>query len=774
MGVIAITTKTKIVTAVAALLVLAGAWALWPKSGSVDPGPMETGADVASLTARIDVPPEPTGAAPLDAPQRGVVAAPREETATTGTLVVHVRYADEPKAAAGLMVTVRRPGSDFRVGVPRAVTDTSGTVQFAALAPGSVSVCTNIQQASAMAEVQPGATSECTLRLDKGMQLTGIVVDTDGVPVGGALVEAGMPGRAVPDAEQVAVTAADGTFTIRGCQAVFRIGARAAAYAASKLHVVQGKPGGAEHIRIELSAVGGVVEGVVLAPDGSALRDAVVRIGNGKTDGIWTTDEGAEPLPAQVRTDAQGRFVAVGVPVGTQPIMVRAVGLAPWNGTCEVAAGRTVPVRVTLSAGVTCVGIVRSEAGAPTKAVDVTLGRVGDFVQLRTRSAEDGTFTLTGLPVGEVELSAQEKTLGKATARVHGEAGATVRGELLLSNGLTLRGRVVDQTGAPVGGLECRWEARGAGTPWAKLVRVDAEGRFMVTDCPDGRPLSVTVEGRAITPMLRNGFDPRAGAIELEVERDLTPPAQIIGRVVGPDGRPVEGVSVRASRQQTMNDSRDESTTADGRFAMTVTTGTWALRTSSKDHPTIALDDKKMGSGTTWDVGTIQLPQGGRLVVHETAAVAGKLDHLVLDARERFVCGLYTPVPPLRSELLAPGNYRLLVCGEGVAARALPFSIEAGKDCKLEVGAAPGVRQRVEFTHVGGAELPRSIAFEVRRDGKLVLSARANEEPAGPLACEIWLASGKYSVATRDREPKCTVAFTVGSVEGPPVRLELR
>ncbi|HLQ39299.1 MAG TPA: sigma-70 family RNA polymerase sigma factor, partial [Planctomycetota bacterium] len=389
-GVIAMTAKTKFAAAVAAVLVLAGAWAVWPSGGNPEPRLQDNTAQFEPLAAKAEPPAAQADAAPGGPAERAPVSLP--EAATKGTLVVHVLHADEPKAAAGLTVSVG-PLGDFRVGLQCGVTDATGTVSFSAVAPGKVVVSANRVPSGVLAEVRPGTASECTLQLELGMTVSGIVVDGGGVPIAGAQVEAGMAGVSGVDAMAVAVTAADGTFAVRGISTNCVISARVAGHAASLQQLLLGKRGGTEAVRIVLSAAGGSVAGVVVAADGSAVPGAVVRVGKGRTDCIHPTGWHAEPLPAQVRTDAEGRFLAIGVPVGEQLLMVRAATFAPWSGSCEVAAGLVVPVRVSLSAGVTCTGIVRTEDGVPARSVEVTSGNPGDFAQFRAYSGEDGALT---------------------------------------------------------------------------------------------------------------------------------------------------------------------------------------------------------------------------------------------------------------------------------------------------------------------------------------------------------------------------------------------
>ncbi|MEO6595822.1 MAG: sigma-70 family RNA polymerase sigma factor [Planctomycetota bacterium] len=767
LGVIAMTMKTKVAAAAVALFALTAVWLVW--SGGSPPSPLpRTGSNPAVAAASSSVVRKDPVVTPDGTGMREPAALAAQPVASTGSLVVHVRYADPPEAAAGLQVIVSAPGGDLRIGQHRSVNDADGTARFDGLA-GALRVRTTVRPTLVVsAEISPGASCECTLRLEGGMTLSGIVVDPAGVPVGGALLEGSLAGISGMDAEQIAVSAADGTFVVRECETFGLIGARAAGYAASQLYFRQGKPGSVEHVRIELLLTGGCVQGVVLGPTGDPVANAVVRAGEGRTEAIMSTPQGAAPLPAQVRTDAEGRFLAVGVPTGSQPLQVRASGFAPWGGRCEVAAGSTCAVRVMLKAGVTCTGVVRGEDGQPVAGVDVTLGERGEFVQLRTRTADDGTFVLTGLPTGESMLAASKHPLGKAKGSVQGRPGDIARCDLQLSNGLALRGRVIDDVGAPVAGAEvfCQTEQ---GEQWAYHSFTDKSGSFLVADCPPNQLLGVRASARGRTPAQRTNVDPRAGELELRLARDTATKARITGRLQRPDGAAAAGETVEALRYQPRAGA-DAQVAADGSFATEVAAGEWSIRIQVKGHPEIRVARRNLEPGASWDLGVLQLTRGGTLVVQDGGEPHP--DYLVVDANERFVCGLYSPVPPLRSELLAPGDYVLLARGEGLAAQGLPFSIRTEQETALEVQRPTGVRQTLEFA--GGTADERRLAFEVRREGRLVLWDSARTPAHDGLAHTIWLAPGSYTLSTRDREPRRSVAFTVGEVEGTLVRLSLR
>ncbi|MFY9341504.1 MAG: carboxypeptidase-like regulatory domain-containing protein, partial [Planctomycetota bacterium] len=686
-------------------------------------------------------------------------------------------YAGEPSVAAGITVTVGPPAADFRVGMHRAVTDAEGLAHFDGLAPGPVRVESSIRATSAKVEIVAGTTSECTLQMRGTMTVTGVVVDPGGVPVGGALVEVAIASLPGVDADQVAATAADGTFSIRECYVHCLVGARAEGYAASRLYDLEGRVNGTEPVRIELRTSGGAVEGIVVDATGEPVVGAVVRVGEGRTECILSTTQGAPPLPAQVRTDATGRFRAIGLPAGKQPVQVRTTNLAPWRGECEVAAGTTVAVRIVLAAGITCTGSVRGDDGQPVADATVTVGDAGDFVLLRTRSGTDGTFALTGLPVGEFTLAAKKDRVGQTTARLIGKPGEQLRCELQIGLGLALRARVVEATGAPISRVEIRIEAEGDGARWTSTAFSGEDGRFVVGECPPGRTLALLASKRDHMSLKQQALQPGGPELELRLQRDTAVKARITGRLLRPDGSPATGEDVEAIRFQTPSEAQLKLAAKvrdDGSFVIEAPAGQWQGRILVKGHPEIRFSPGKLDAGGASDAGVLQLTVGGTLVARIDGGAAKTDNYTVLDTREHAVCSLWPPVTPLRSDLIAPGDYLLLAQGEGIVAQVLPFTIHSGRETDLTVPRQTGVRQWIEFDLAPGTERPSYVEFEVRRGATLAAWTHARGQPGAPFRREVWLAPGSYTLATHNREPQAAATFSVGDTEGPPLRVVVR
>jgi RNA polymerase sigma-70 factor (ECF subfamily) len=767
-GVIAMTTKTK-VAAAALLLLLAALWLwTWPFSAPVmDNRPVaSTGTPLRGTAAPVAAtePPARTELAGVDTSRPDA----------TGALVVHVRYASDRSPGCGLPLVLRRRGGDVRVGVLRAVTDIEGRARFDGLRPGAM-YCTAMPTRHGDAvEVKAGRTAELELELRQELDLRGVVVDASGKPVAGAAIEFAACSDSL-DAETVATTAADGTFGLRSCFTPCVIGARAEGFAASRMQCFWIRAGWTAPIsmRIVLDSPGCAVDGIVLDEKGTPVPDAVVRVGEGSTDNVaGGPGSDSPPLPAQVRTDTSGRFHAFGVGPGRQPLRVRAAGFAPWQRTYEIDPKAQIVLvdDVVLTPGFTCNGVLHKDDGSPFPDESVSSGEPGDFVQYQARTAADGTFTVSGLPPGDVEFVVYTRE-GMARARVHGEAGAVVPCEMRVQTGIVLSARVTDKGGTPLGEICVACRAEGAREPWYFERWTAADGSVLVPQCPAGCKLSIRVSGEGIVAKSFDGVDPRAKGLVFEVARETVPRGKLTGVVCDAEGMPVANAEVLAG-----GPDREHAITltgADGRFALDVVPGAWHLRLVAKEHPILPVSAREVRSGGAADFGTLTLHRGGRVEMLVVGANAAQVAGTITDAEEQRCGWIHAGTLPSRSDLLMPGEYRLHVHGPGRAAQVLPFTLRDGQTTLVEVPAVPGIRLRLQVARADGAGFEYGVSVRVRSGGILVLPevARLDE---GKVDAELWLAPGRYELQAESGRLRGEASFVVGTSEGPVLRVELR
>ena len=355
-------------------------------------------------------------------------------------------------------------------------------------------------------------------------------------------------------------------------------------------------------------------------------------------------------------------------------------------------------------------------------------------------------------------------------------ADAPATCDLKLSRGLELVGRLTDPDGQPVTGgvLECSAEGGGP-NPWFAFGRADAQGRFAVANCPTSGTIRVSVRAQGFEELLRTGVDPKAGELGLQLARLAPNTVRITGVVVGPSGRPVANASVSAYRAQGRGGGQGiEATGNDGRFELgPYPPGTWSLHVRHLEHPEYRSERRELGADATWDVGTITLPQGGTAVLHQLGPTISGARFFAVGEDQPGNWTFGDHAGQLRSSVLAAGRYHVAVGGPGVAAQAVPFTIRAGEETKVEVQLQAGTTQRCECELPSGAKVP-SVTLRFRRGETYCGRAWAGARPDQPTATEVWLAPGEYTVTAEAGELRGTAAFTVGAVPGSAVHITMR
>lgn len=769
LGVLAMTLKAKLAAAVVVLVMLAGAALLWQRHDSL---PAEPPREVAALEGSVPATGDLRGVRgtiePATDPLRSTATIPVPTATTTGSLAVHVRHAADQTPAVGVTMILTPPDTNGRFRALRQVTDDSGTAHFADLAPGRRIVRSDRGFAKPV-EIAAGTVTDFACDLGPGITITGIVVDATDVPVAGALVEVGWL-TLDADAEVLAASGPDGRFRILSAPTDALIGARAEGHAASPLQFLIGRKGNATDVRIQLGAPAGAVEGIVVDPSGRPVRDAVVRAGAGKSCGISPETDGAPPLPALVRTDAEGHFRAIGVPIGNQPVLARSAEHAPWQGTCEVAANLTARIRIELTAGATVRGIVRDRDGTAVAKAYVEIGRHEDFTNFRTSTDDGGHFELVGLPAGALQVEARHRDAGMGEHLVTTSAGTTARCDLTLSRGEELRGRMIDEAGEPVAGVWLSYQTPAA-QGWMGSVCTRIDGTFAVPNCPPGKVVFLDVRGPGVARQRDIPADPRRSPVELRVHRSRAPTVHLTGIVHDPDGRPLQDALVTAATQGYADSTGITATNAEGRFAHgPLAPGTWTVLVHARGFPEWSSETRELGDGATWDLGTIVLARGGRAVL----ALEGNQTDLLCIAHTAtgdFVTFEAGPGEPPAAHL-APGEHRLLLRSKSVAAQSIPFVVREGETTQVHVKLGTGIRQAFEIESRGA--IPARMLLTIRRGQELLTTAPVSPRDVQSATGEACLLPGDYRVVvgTEDRE-LASAPFTVGTAEGPPLRLVL-
>jgi len=684
--------------------------------------------------------------------------------AATGDVHVQVAYSDRTPAA-DVLVHLHRRGQEWSF-EPEVATDGNGRARFEGVPPGNVSahVVRDHRHRGSQGSVVAGAVTELQLVIEAGMDASGTVVDAAGAPVAGADLVAAMLGGSRPCV--VGRSLADGTFHLRALPPYCQIGARKADYRPSPMRMFTASDNTEVTLTIVLEADGGSLSGEVFGPDGRTLAAACVRIGENDNSVIRLPDgtQGGAPPPQTAWTDVDGRFHFGSLTPGVAPVVVRAPGLAPWHQDVTIAERAPTWVTVRLLAGVTLVGTVRNRDGTPIAGAEVSVGSARNPAQRVATSGEHGTFRLDGLGTGMQHARVDHDSEGESAIDIQGRPGETVRWDPVLGAGMRQRGRVVDRNGAPQhpATIQARSAPTGARPAWDALTHTDADGRFVLPNCPEGQSIRATVRRETAFPETKVTFV--ASTEELVLE--LPDPAWVYiqGTVLDPDGKP--RTNVHASPY--MRGESSPIVTADpatGQFRLgPYPPGEYALRLSCDDLPTLRVPARELAPNEVWDVGTIRFVRGGTAFVQLVTDATAPLP----DTRGGIYDndGSWLDTVPLtsgagRTPPLAPGRYQLQIALDGFACHRLAVDIRAGIEARLDVILQHGVPCEIGFPvptdfdgnidvvvlDANGTTVVRRGAW--RRDGRITLRT--------------WLAPGSYSVVATCGELRGTGALTVAA-----------
>jgi RNA polymerase sigma factor (sigma-70 family) len=370
-----------------------------------------------------------------------------------------------------------------------------------------------------------------------GVTVRGRVLEPSGGPVGGALVAALVDFASFSQLDLtrlfVAVTDADGRYRLGLPGGSYSLLVTADGYGRQ----LRGLLAYADEVRDFRLRPPGQLAGRSIRKDGSPVPEAVIELG--------PLAAGGEPN--QTRADRAGAF-SLDVPPGRYRVTARSGGMVALSREVEVLElERTEGVVLELERGRVIEGQVRPPAAGlelDLIAPDGSWQRRPDWVTDRA-----GRFRFEALAPGRYTVRVHEggQDLGGEAAVdvTGGDAGAVA---LSLAPTTTLRGRVLDDAGAPVAGAQVlTWPVNAQDRKRSPVRRAatDANGAFVLRGLPAGA-INVGAEQvhRGVIPQLTRA-DLVAGTA-IDVTLRLGPGVAVRGEVRGADGQPAAGVLVRA------------------------------------------------------------------------------------------------------------------------------------------------------------------------------------------------------------------------------------
>lgn len=563
------------------------------------------------------------------------------------------------------------------------------------------------------------------LIIPSGIAVGGRAIDTNGDPLSGvsvtaAEVEGGQRGMmrtfigGMPSMDDDAVrTASDGTFTMRVKEGSYDFTFR--------------REGLAPKI------VRGQTVSVTSSPNVEATMEPAAEIAGRVTRGgaglenvrIVAMVPGS--MPSTVATGADGSFTLTGLAPGSVRLMamkeedfvreMRTVTAPARDVLIEIRPGGRVSGRV-----------VEKDSGKPITTFDagITTSRGGPGMmmmgppQLRSFTADDGSFTLDSVPPGAMVVMASSPGYASARLNINVEEGKEITGlELQLDTGIKLIGRVTSSNGSPLSDVQVRVVPSPTGSfatsGMERMAATDGNGEYSIEGLEAGEESigfthpkhsatqkSVTLKGR-----------------ETRLDVQLTSGGKLSGTVVTESGAPVADAQVEAMSGSGFKAAR---TNASGAFEFdTVTPGRYRFTASKAGMADGVLSDVDVTSGTPV-----------RIVMKAGGTISGRITGLTpQELGQAQVMASSSGQNTASGTVDANGNYRI----EGVASGTVQvmawsgtsFSGTSRRAPSQTVELAPGGSQQVDLAFRGDIV----VTGRVTRNGMPVAGGQVNFLPRG-------------------------------------------
>jgi protocatechuate 3,4-dioxygenase beta subunit len=584
--------------------------------------------------------------------------------------------------------------------------------------------------------------------LRRGERVRGHVFDSDGAPVAGAVVASSRLGDGggfrprsadLVRSESIAFwprTNAAGEFEFQALAGNYDLAASAPGFQVAMLDDVAVAKS-MDPLEFRLAR-------------GATIRGRVVRPGGAGVSGITIAILDSRPPRGEdaITTGSDGAFTIADLPPGSWRL-----GFYKHEDLVSETATVTAPtddfVLDLAPAGAVRGRVVDASSGAPVSRFQIYLIAAGGRGGRESRSTmrefndHDGVFAFESVPFGPYELTASAAEYASADPVEVTVAGSDA-GELRigLARGVTLSGRVIDDSGRPVPGANIGVDhsADDAGASGKMMRPTDAvtgeDGEYQLAGLS---PATVTVYAQKPGwASARKQVDLSATTrLDLTLNRGVT-----LSGVVTSGGRGVSGAEVSAHSPVLNSESQSATTGASGDFTIT---GLLPYRY------TIFAMKENLGRAEVKDV---DVHAAGRITIElktpQTATIYGKVTGLSpLDGKTRIrMVSAYSDSGSAQGAIDDAGNYRIddAPAGEVRVTAHLQGDSMSRTSMQRVVEIAPGAEVQVDL------EFSRAITVSgrVTRDGVPFARAYvsfAQEGIASGSGSAVTNSDGTYEVA---------------------------
>lgn len=228
---------------------------------------------------------------------------------------------------------------------------------------------------------------------------------------------------------------------------------------------------------------GGRVVGIVRDPSGAPLAGVPIQLHPPEPAAFEAMPDELRRRLAGRASDDDGRFHFAGVPAGGWRVRAGGVRHRTTWSRFDVADGATTFVELILEIGGAASGVVVDDAGRPLSGVRIEPSATPVV------TAADGSFRVTGLPSGNIEISARKPGYAlepPAPPRATVIAGAETTGvRITMVPAAPIHGSVTDVEGRPLAGATVHAHSRRGNTLYAlATTSADAAGRYELAEIP--------------------------------------------------------------------------------------------------------------------------------------------------------------------------------------------------------------------------------------------------------------------------------------------------
>jgi hypothetical protein len=403
---------------------------------------------------------------------RGVPLAIRViDAARTPVSGVNINISLARDGFTGLTRHVRCSGGDCLT-----ANDGSVTVRVAPAKYDIMVAGTDIVMKRLPAQNVDARSSQLTITVERGADISGHVTYTDGKPIT-STVRVVMDSNGTPVAAQ---TDDGGAFVLHGAPK----GKVSLRVEASEGRRFTGAPkevdAPATNVVLTIPRGGSIKGHVVDSSSGAPVTD--FEVSAARTGGGFPIPAASTPVHAD-----DGSFTINDVMPGRVEIVANADGYVRGSaGGIDVAEGQSIDnIELRLDRAGRLKGRVSSSdgplAGVIVSVIDAAPRRMGQPAD-RGVTDGDGLYELSSVPAGQRNVAFSKEGFVPATKSVEAAAGKESQLDVTLDRGRELSGRVIDESGQAVAGADIRIESEPI-----RPVQTDTDGSFTIGGLRDGK-----------------------------------------------------------------------------------------------------------------------------------------------------------------------------------------------------------------------------------------------------------------------------------------------